>query len=249
MTETGPTSTPPAEESPRPTGPLPPPRPHAEVVILRDWPKIVMLWPTLLMSILCGILMARHEAPEPSAGFGFLHLMGLLFLGVLAVNLMTLLYDLNIWSFLLVVLLLVVTVLALFLLDRRWPNVWANVGRALSVRVYANSAFYFLFAIVLLLNLVIAWIITRFNYWKIEHNEIIIHRGFMHEQERHPTAQARFTMAVDDVIEYALLGAGKLVFTFGDDGSHRELYTVPFAHSKARKLDTLLGTMAVVSES
>jgi hypothetical protein len=248
MADTDHTPTPP-EESPMPARPTPPPHPHVETVILRSWPKIVMMWPTLLMSIACGVLMTMREAPEPKEGFGLLHLMSLLFLIVLAINLITLLYDLNIWGFVLIVLALVVMVLALFLLEHRWHNVWQNLGRAMSVRVYANAAFYFVFSLVLAFNLVIAWVITRFSYWKIEHNEIIIHSGFMHEQERHPTAQARFTLVVDDVVEYALLGVGKLVFTFGDDGSHRELTTVLFAQGKVRKLDALLGTMAVVSES
>ncbi len=52
---------------------------------------------------------------------------------------------------------------------------------------------------VLLLNLLIAWVITRFNYWKIEHNEIIIHQGFLHEQERHPAAQ---NCVLNDVVDH-----------------------------------------------
>ncbi len=215
-------------------------------VILRSWPKIVMMWPTLIMSIVCAVMMSMWPQPKPEDGFTFMHGVGLAFLIVLAVNLITLLYDLHVWGFFLVVLSILTLVLGLFLLDR-WHDVWTNIGRALSIRVYANSAFYFLFSAVLVVNLIIAWVITRFHYWKVERNEIIIHQGFMHEQERHPTSQARFTLVVDDVVEYALLGAGKLVFKFGDDDSERELTTVPFVHRKAKKLDELLGRLAVTS--
>jgi len=158
-----------------------------------------------------------------------------------------LLYDLNLRGFLIVALLIVALVLALFLLNRE-GKVWQAIGRGLSVRAFANSAFYFVFALVLLFNLFVAWVITRFNYWQVEHNEIIIHKGFMQEQERHPTAQARFKLVIEDIVEYGILGAGRLVFFFGDDESEHELATVLFVHKKAKKLDELLGRMAVVQQ-
>src|SRR5690606_39047736 len=139
-------------------------------------------------------------------------------------------------------------VLVLFLVDLRGAGVWDRLGRALSLRVYANGAFYFLFAFVLLINLIIAWVITRFYYWKVERNEIIIHNGFMHEQERHPTSAARFRLQVDDVVEYALFGAGTLVFSFADDKTEHVLPTVLGVRTKARQLDLLLGRVAVTHQ-
>lgn len=215
-------------------------------VILRSWPKIIMMWPTMLYSLVCAVIMSMYGQPPDNAGFTTVHLLNLIFLFVLAVNLMLLLYDLNLWGFLILVLILAVAVLAVFLIDYRRPDTWERIWKMFSIRVYANSAFYSLFSIVLLLNLVIAWILTRFNYWRVEHNEIIIHRGFMHEQQRHPTAQARFTLIIEDIVEYAILGAGTLVFTFGDDGSRHELRTVPFAHRQAKRLDAMLGRVAVI---
>jgi hypothetical protein len=223
-----------------------PPRPEVrESVILRSWPKIVMMWPTLLLSLACAIVMSMYSDLDPKQSFGLVHLLNLVFLLVLAFNLMLILYDLDLRGFLVLVMVLAVMVMLVFMIDYRRPQTWEKIGRLFSIRVWANSAFYSLFSIVLIINLVIAWVITRFNYWKVEHNEIIIHRGFMHEQERHPTAQARFTLVVDDIVEYAILGAGKLVFTFADDSTKHELTTVPFAHSQARKLDLLLGRLAV----
>jgi hypothetical protein len=216
-------------------------------IIIRSWPKIIMMWPVLLVSLVCGVLTTVYPAPNPEK-FETLHLVTLIFLVILAVNLMLLLYDLDLWGFLVLVLIMAVLVLALFLIDYHRGDVWQKIGKALSLRVYANGAFYFVFSLILIINLLIAWVITRFNYWRIEHNEIIIHRGFMHEQERHPTTQARFTLVIDDIVEYAILGAGKLVFTFGDSNKQHELTTVPFAHRKAAQLDVLLGRMAVTSQ-
>jgi hypothetical protein len=221
-------------------------------VILRPWPKIVMMIPTLLMAIFCGIVMALYpptSLPETyHQTFHWLHFVNLLFLLVLALNLILLLYDLSLRGFLIIALSILVVVLALFLLNQRTGNVWRTLSQALSIRVMANAAFYFIFSLVLLINLVIAWIITRFHYWVVDHNEIIIHKGFMHEQERHPTSTARFTLEIDDVIEYALFGSGNLIFTFTDEQRPRELMTVLRIRHKAHQLDQLLGRLAVTEK-
>lgn len=232
---------------PTPSEAGPPKRPAApEPVILRDWPKIIMMWPTLVVGLVCGILMALYSEPSGAVGdFRAIHYVGLVFLITLAINMTLLLYDLSLRGFIIVVLAILALVLGLFLLNQQF-KVWESIGKALSVRVWANAAFYFMFSLVLLLNLGIAWLMTRFNYWKVENNEIIIHEGFMHEQERHPTAQARFKMVIEDIVEYGLLGSGKLVFYFGDSNSEKELKTVLFVHRRAKALDELLGRVAVV---
>lgn len=224
-----------------------------EALVIRPWPKIILMLPTLFAALICGILMLWYQLPTPevNATFGAVqHYISLFFLVVLAINLTMLLYDLSLKGFILVALLIAVMVLLLALINRSaGTSVWAIVGRFLSVKVLANDRFYFLFAMVLLFNLAIAWIITRFNYWRVEHNEVIINRGFMHEQERHPTAQARFKLVIEDVVEYAILGTGKLVFYFGDSNTQHELGTVLFVHRKAKRLDELLGRLAVTTHS
>jgi hypothetical protein len=216
-----------------------------EPIIIRSWPKIVLMLPTFFAAIICGILMLFFDN-EPTVGFSGANVVGLVFLLILAVNLTIILYDLSLRGFLMVLLVFIVAILTLVLLNQH-THVLNLFGRILSIKIFANTAFYILFAFVLWLNLAIAWVITRFNYWKVENNEIIIHRGFMQEQERHPTAQARFKLVIDDVVEYAILGTGKLVFYFGDNETEHELPNVLFVHSKARRLDILLGRVAVIS--
>ncbi|HOW72069.1 MAG TPA: hypothetical protein PKY77_15825 [Phycisphaerae bacterium] len=224
-------------------------RPRIDRFIIRSWPKIILMLPTLFMALVCGGIMSFQPAPAPDASFGWLHLVGLLFLLVLMINLTLLLYDLSLRGFLIIALGILVFVLTIFLLNRYVEGgAWRAIGEALSVRVYANAAFYFTFAFVLFFNLAIAWIQTRFHFWVIERNEIIIHRGYMAEQERHPTAQTRFKLVIDDVVEYGLLRSGKLVFIFGDNHSEHVLDTVLCVHRKAKVLDDLLGRVAVTEQ-
>lgn len=248
MTDSLPESTSPTPARPNstPSAPRPAASAHQSAIILRDWPKIVMMIPTMIAAIICGILMSIYSTP-PGDGFGRIHYVGLLFLVILAINLTMVLYDLSLRGFIIVVLAIIAIVLGLSLLNLRWEGeVWTTIAHALSLRVWANSAFYFTIALILLVNLGIAWIITRFHYWKVENNEIIINTGLMHEQERHPTAQARFKLVIDDIVEYGLMGSGKLVFYFGDNNTQHELTTVLGVHRKAKALDELLGRVAVV---
>jgi hypothetical protein len=234
------------QSTPTPPAPTHPAAPTA--IIIRSWPKIVMMIPTLIVAIICGVLAAYSAQPQSDAGFSRAHYIGLFFLLVMAINLTLLLYDLSLRGFIIAVLAIVAVVLGLFLLNTRLQTVWESIGRALSLRVWANSAFYFTFALILLINLGIAWLITRFNYWRVENNEIIIHSGFMHEQERHPTAQARFKMVIDDIVEYGLMGSGRLVFYFSDNNAQHELPTVLGVRRKAKALDELLGRVAVTEK-
>jgi hypothetical protein len=218
-------------------------------VVIRSWPKIVMMVPTLIVALICGVVMAMKGMPDPQRGFSFIyHGFCLLFLFVLLVNLVLLLYDLSLRGFSIVVLLIIVLGLILYLTQLKGYHVLEWLQKVLSLQVYANAAFYFLFAFVLLVNIIIAWVITRFHYWVVEHNEIIIHNGFMHEEERHPTSSARYRLQIDDVVEYGLFGAGTLVFTFADDKLERALPTVLGVRKKTKQLDLLLGRVAVVEQ-
>lgn len=246
-------SNPSAEKAPMQAAPptlAPTAPPHIESLVIRSWPKIVLMLPTLFASIVCCIIMGISGPVNPEREFGGIHYVGLAFLIILGINLTMLLYDLSPKGFILVALLITVLLLTLALINpgAGGTSIWTTLGRHLSVRVVANSAFYFIFSLVLLFNLAIAWVITRFNYWKVEHNEIIIHKGFMHEQERHPTAQARFKLVIEDIVEYGILGSGKIVFYFADDNSHHDLPTVLFVHRKAKQLDELLGRISVTTE-
>jgi hypothetical protein len=55
-------------------------------------------------------------------------------------------------------------------------------------------------------------------------------------------------MVVEDIVEYGLLGSGKLVFYFGDAQTEKELKTVLFVHRKAKALDELLGRVAIIEK-
>ena len=63
-----------------------------EPVILRDWPKIIMMWPTLLVGLICGVLMALYPISPSDERFVWNHYVGLVFRVTLAVIVTLLLY-------------------------------------------------------------------------------------------------------------------------------------------------------------
>ncbi len=53
---------------------------------------------------------------------------------------------------------------------------------------------------------------TRFlDYWEILPNEILHHHGPLSDLERYPTMNLKFDKEIPDVLEWLLLGSGRLV--------------------------------------
>ena len=53
---------------------------------------------------------------------------------------------------------------------------------------------------------------TRFNYYEINRNEILHHHGYLGDIHRTPTTAMRMQKEIYDLLEYALLRSGRLIF-------------------------------------
>ncbi|GAG55804.1 unnamed protein product, partial [marine sediment metagenome] len=75
--------------------------------------------------------------------------------------------------------------------------------------------FYMVMTIILLFILGIVIISTRFEYYKIERNEIIHKKGIFSTAERFPSKSLRFKKEIPDVFEFFMLRAGKFTIMPG----------------------------------
>ena len=62
-----------------------------------------------------------------------------------------------------------------------------------------------------LILLMLVYITRWLDYWEVLPNEILHHHGPLSDLERFPTMNLKFDKEIPDVLEYALLGAGRLV--------------------------------------
>lgn len=175
------------------------------------------------------------------------NLLGVLFLGVLAFNMVVMGLDFprfELFGALLAILFATFFILwlgAYFDLDLLRP-----VDKALaSIYVFANAGFYLMYSLVVFSVLGIIYLTRWLDYWEILPNEILHHHGPMSDLERFPTLNMKLDKEIPDVLEFLMLGSGKLVLHIPNVEKALVMENVLFINSKEEALKRLLGRLNV----
>ncbi len=135
-------------------------------IYLVSYPKIVLLYPTFLAALIAGI----YTAFAGGAGLGS-EITAILFLAVLALNLVVLSFDFPRTASLTLFFLIFGVAMGLVLLFRIYPDLLPAVTDFLKrFRPLANATFYFTIATTLGLIFAIVLVGTRFDYWEVRGN-------------------------------------------------------------------------------
>jgi hypothetical protein len=218
------------------------PAPSQDRVILVPLPKIVFLWPTLVVSILAGIYMSfSHEQGAEGPVIA-----AVAFLAMLAMNLIVLSFDFPRTTSLTVFFIIVAIVLGGALVVVYYPDAlpWLN-RQLLRIRPLANATFYFVFAAMMLLIYAGVAITVRFDYWEVRGNELLHHHGFLSDLERFPAPALKIDKEIKDVFEYLLLGSGRLILHPSNEPRAIVLENIAWISKKEKAIMSLLGTLEV----
>jgi hypothetical protein len=209
-----------------------------ERIIIRTYPKIVFLYPTMIMAFVCAIFM--------SADTGNPHAWGSAFLIVFAFNLCVLAFDFPRTASLTLVFSVLAIILAAILLNQRtefFPFLSDQTGK---LKPDMNATFYWLFGLTLALILLIVGIIHRFvDYWEVLSNELIHHHGILGGIQRLPAPGIKLEKEITDVFEYLLLQSGTLVITPQGESRAIVLETVPNINKVEDHVKAILGVTEV----
>ncbi len=175
------------------------------------------------------------------------NLLGMFFMAMLAFNLLTMGVDLPRFS--IVAVLFGVLFGTFFLL---WLGSYFQLDlmkpiHAIIAHIYAvaNRGFYLMFALTLLVIFFIVWLTRWLDYWEILPNEILHHHGPLSDLERYPTMNLKFDKEIPDVLEYALLGAGRLVLHIPNVSKAQVLDNVLFINGKEEALKRVMSRLEV----
>jgi len=175
------------------------------------------------------------------------NLLGVLFLGIFAFNLLILALDFPRFTVIAIVL---VVLLSLFVL--LWVGAYFNVdlmkpARAFFGSIYtvANSGFYFWFAGIMIAMYAVIYATRFLDYWEILPNEILHHHGPLSDLERYPTMNLKFDKEIPDVFEFLFLGAGRLVLHVTTERKAIVLDNVLFINRKEEGLKRLMSRLEV----
>jgi hypothetical protein len=262
------------------TAPSPAPLPQGgKGVRIFTYPKIIFIFPTMIVSFICGIGMLltgdntvdptkdlvnkqvqaappKAKATATAAGdvqaevrirrfSSTQNILGMMFMAVFAFNLLVMAIDFP--RFTVIALVLLAFALTFFLL---WLNVYFDLLPPLvnfleSIYAVANAQFYFLVGTIILLNLGIIWATRYLDYWVIMPNEILHNHGPFSDLERFPTFNLKFDKEIPDILEYALLRAGRIVLHVTTERKAIVLDNVLWLDHKEEELKKLMSRMEV----
>lgn len=172
-------------------------------LIIRSWPKMLFLWPTAVLSAIMAV--ANHLAPT------YTNVWGGVFLIVLALNLMVLTFEFPRATSLVVALGIIVGVLVLVLINHQIEIVSGLKDFVSNRQIFASTQFYVFFFILLCILFFGMFMVTRFDYWELNSNELVHHQGMLGDTERYSTAGLKLNKEISDVFEYLLAGAGRVI--------------------------------------
>lgn len=241
------------------------------------WPKVIYIFPSAIVALICAIGMwsLREKIYDPTKVTPVVttrttetgetaaparppmtklerfrtpqNLLGVLFLTVLAFNLLVMALDFPRFELVGVILLALFGIFfvlwlgAFFHLDLMKPIHTLFE----SIYVFANAGFYFMYFLIVFIMLLVVYSTRWLDYWEVLPNEILHHHGPLSDLERFPTMNLKFDKEIPDVLEYGLLGAGRLVLHIPNVEKALVLDNVLFINSKEEALKRLMSRLEV----
>jgi len=180
-----------------------------EKVLIRPWPKVIFLYPTLAISLVGWIATLLTMSSETSPDHGY---MGLIWCGVFSFNLLIFAFDFSrIKSITLFVAAIGLVFVGLWA-NQNWGFLsWFQNAMA-GLDIHMNGQFYAFFSIFFCFMFLLVFINTRFNYYEVNRNEILHHHGYLGDIIRTPTTSMNMQKEIYDLMEYLLLRSGRLIF-------------------------------------
>jgi hypothetical protein len=183
-------------------------------VIIRPWPKVVFLYPVFICATIFWMLSLFGGTGDSDAPVGYprFHWMGDFFPVLLFLNLMVFSFDFSRIKSITILFGLIATAFALFWANENWEVISGLRTGLDKIDVQMNTWFYGLFSAMVGLILLLVLINTRFNYYEVNHREILHHHGYLGDVTRLPTAGLRLNKEIYDLMEFLLLRSGRLIF-------------------------------------
>jgi hypothetical protein len=180
-------------------------------VIIRPWPKVVFLYPMFLCATAFWLISALGGKP-PDGQLTKFEWMGDAFVLVTFLNFLVFAFDFSRIKSITILFGLIAAGFALFWANGNWEVIGPLKNMIAAIDIQMNTWFYGMFSVMMGGILLLVLINTRFNYYEINHREILHHHGYLGDVTRMPTTGLRLNKEIYDLMEFVLLRSGRLVF-------------------------------------
>ncbi len=200
-------------------------------IIIRNYPKVIFMWPLCLVSFILWITewILMRSAPEPNA------VLANIWMWIFFANLFILEFEVSSGKFFAILGGIVLIILAIF--------VW-GMPSIPDFNIMLYPVFYGFVFVITGIVIGIGFLEARVDYWKLEKNELLHRRGFFGQVKRYPTQGLRYSKDIPDLFEFFLFKAGSITFYF-PNVEPVILPTVLNVNRVAKDLDELLSQFRV----
>ncbi len=215
-------------------------------VLLVPFPKFVFMYPTLIISFIAALVLqiAGRQSVSPDDTLSVV-MTGLFFI-VLMINTFILVFDFPRATSLTLIAVCVSLVLGSWIAILAKPSLLPAIGSLLTtVRPVANASFFICITLGMMLLYGAIMIKVRFDYWELSNNELLHHHGFLSDLKRYPAPNLRVDKEINDVFEYMLLGAGRLILHPATEKRAIVLDNILHVSQKEKQLTRMLGSIKV----
>ncbi len=216
-------------------------------IMLVPYPKFVFMYPTLIVTLFASVILSigGYHAVDPSTEALPVVMTGL-FLVVMMANMFVIVFDFPRATSLTLVFIVTSVLLGLWMLILAKPDFLPSIEHLVStVRPAANATFFTCISVGMILMYAGVFISVRFNYWELRKNELLHHHGLLSDLKRYPAPNLRVDKEINDVFEYMLLGAGRLILHPTTEKRAIVLDNILFVGDKERELTKMLGSIKV----
>lgn len=222
-----------------------PPSIELQEVTVREYPKTIVFYPMIFVSLIIGSLMYLMPVFvfDPTLLTNLLNTLTFIWLILFLFNLLVVTFEFGKHIVVALALIIVIAVLIVALAMTIYGYFpWINPANLqLFINPQALIAFFIIFSFVIFLS----WIKTRMYYFRITPNEIIYKKGILGDVERYGTSNVMVHKEIIDLFEYLLLRSGRLTFTVPGRKTAIVLDNVPNINSAENKILQLLRRIEV----
>lgn len=222
-------------------------KPESNSILLVPYPKFIFMYPTLLISMIAAVVLyaGGHHTIDPATD-SLPVLMTGIFLMITMANMLVIIFDFPRATSLTMVFVITTIVMGLWIFTLFKPGILPSFASIFAViRPAANATFFACIATVMVLMYGLVFICVRFDYWEVRNNELLHHHGFLSDLKRYPAPNLRVDKEINDVFEYLLLGAGRLILHPTTEKRAIVLDNVLFVGKKEQELTRVLGSIKV----
>jgi hypothetical protein len=182
-------------------------------IVIHPFPKIVLLWPVMMISLVFFFLgggVGDEALVNPSA-------LGWWWMVVFFFNMLVHTFDFGRTNFIATLAVLGVGFLGLWVWDLQseaaiYGQIYEFFGRQ---QLDMHPNFYAMIAGLLAVLILMAFIATRFNYWVLSMNQLTHKHGILGDERHYATLNMAVEKEIPDVFEFLLFGSGRLIFKPG----------------------------------